>query len=58
MYIYAVREANAWVLGEGLELLSVNGGRFEINQLSFSALVVDSEKLCILVSKFDKVCKI
>ena len=28
-----VQEVNARVLGEGLELLGVNGGRFEINQL-------------------------
>ena len=27
-----VREVNVRVLGKGLELLSVNGGRFEINQ--------------------------
>ena len=41
---------NVRVLGKGLELLSVNGGRFEINQLLFAddtALVADSqEKLC------------
>ena len=46
---------NARVLGKGLELLSVNGGRFEINQLVFSddtALVADSEKLCRLTSEF------
>ena len=43
------------VLGKGLELLSANGGRFEINQLLFAddtALFADSEKLCRLVSKF------
>ena len=28
-----VREVNARMLGKGLELLGVNGGRFEINQL-------------------------
>ena len=28
-----VREVNVRVLGIGLELLSANGGRFEINQL-------------------------
>ena len=27
-----VREVNASVLGKGLELLSVNGGRFEITK--------------------------
>ena len=40
------REVNVRVLGKGLELLSTNGGRFEINQLLFAddtALVADSE---------------
>ena len=35
------------VLGKGLELQSVNSGRFEINQLLFAddtALVADSEE--------------
>ena len=45
-----VREVNVRVLGKRLELLSANGGRFEINQLLFAddtALVADSEdKLC------------
>ena len=49
-----VRQVNVRVLGKGLELLSANGGRFEINQLLFAddtALVADSEdKLCRLVS--------
>ena len=49
------------MLGKGLELLSANGGRFEINQLLFAddtALVPDSEeKLCRLVSKFGRVCE-
>ena len=39
-----VREVNARVLGERLELLSVNGGRFETSQLLFeddTALVAD-----------------
>ena len=31
-----VREVNAMVLGIGLELLSVTGCRFEINQLLFA----------------------
>ena len=57
----AVREVNVRVLGKGLELLSANGGKFEINQLLFAddtALVADSEeKLCRLVSQFDKVCE-
>ena len=41
-----VRGVNARLLGKQLELLSVNGGRFEINQLLFAddtALVADSE---------------
>ena len=36
---------NVGMLGKGLELLSANGGRFEINQLLFAddtALVADS----------------
>ena len=56
-----VREVNVRVLGKGLELLSANGGRFEINQLLFAdetALVTDSEeKLCRLVSEFVRVCE-
>ena len=56
-----VREVNARVLGKGLEMLSVNGGRFEVNQLLFAndtALVVDSEqKLCRLVAEFSRVSK-
>ena len=41
-------------------MLSANGGRFEINQLLFAddtALVPDSEKLCILVSEFRRICE-
>ena len=49
------------MLGKGLELLSANGGRFEINQLLFAddtALVADSdEKLCRLVNEFGRVCE-
>ena len=49
------------VLGKGLELLSANGGSFDINQLFFAddkALVADSEeKLCRLVSEFGRVCE-
>ena len=56
-----VREVNVRVLGKRLELLSANGGRFEISQLLFAddtALMADSdEKLCRLVSKFGKVCE-
>ena len=44
-----------------MELLSVRGGRFEINQLLFAdytALVADSdEKLYRLVSEFVEVCE-
>ena len=58
-----VREANVTVLGKGLELLSANGGRFEIKQLLFAddtALVADSEQLFLplkkqLVSEFGRV---
>ena len=55
-----VREVNVRVLGKGVELLSANSGRFEINQLLFAddtALVADSEKLCRLVSEFSRVCE-
>ena len=56
-----VREVNVRVLGKELELLSANGGRFEINQLLFAndtALVADSEeKLCRLESEFGRVCE-
>ena len=56
-----VREVNVRVLEKGLELLSANGGRFEINQLLFeddTALVADSEqKLCRLVSEFGRICE-
>ena len=49
------------MLGRGLEQLSANGGRFEINQLLFAddtALVADSEeKLCRLVSVFRRECE-
>ena len=49
------------MLGTGLELLSVNGGRFEINQLLFadgSALVADwEEKMCKHLSAFDRICE-
>ena len=41
-----VRLVNVRVLGNGLELLSANGGRVEINQPLFAddtALVADSE---------------
>ena len=53
---------NVRVRGKELELLSANGGRFEINQLLFAddtALVSDSEeKLGKLVSEFGRVCEI
>ena len=54
-----VLEVNVRVLGKGLELLSANGGRFEINQLLFADDKADSEdndKLCRLVSEFGRVC--
>ena len=47
-----------WV---GLEPLSANGGKFEINQLLFAddtALVADSEeKFCRVVSEFGRECE-
>ena len=56
-----VQERNVKVLGKALELLSSNGGRFEINQLLFAddiALVADSQKkLYRLVSEFGRVCE-
>ena len=55
-----VREVNVRVLWKGLELLSANGGRFEINQLLFAddtALVADSKKLGRLVSEFGEYTK-
>ena len=42
-----VREVNVKVLVKGMELMSANGGRFEINQLLFAddtALVADSDE--------------
>ena len=49
---------NVRVLGKGLELLSANNGRCEINQQLFAdvtTLVADSEeKLCRLVSEFGR----
>ena len=55
-----VREVNVRVFGKGLELLSANGGRFEINKLLFAydtAPAADSEeKLCRLVREFGRVC--
>ena len=49
------------MLGKWLEQLSVNGGRFEINQQLFAddtALVADSEeKFCRLVSELRRVCE-
>ena len=55
-----VREVNVRVLGKGLELLSANGSRFEINQLLFAddtAIVAESEeKLSRLVRAFGRIC--
>ena len=54
-----VREVYVGVLVNVLELLSANGGRFEINQLLLAddtALVADSEeKLCRLLSEFGRI---
>ena len=56
-----VGEVNVRVLGKGLELLSANDGRFELNQLLFvddTAQVADSEEnLCRLVNEFGRVCE-
>ena len=61
MVMHCFREVNVRVLEKGLEMLSGNGGRFEINQLLFAndtALVADSEeKLCRLVSECGRVCE-
>ena len=64
LYVYmdgVVQEVNVRVLGKGLELLSANGVRFEINQLLFAddtALVANSEeKLCRLVSELVEYAK-
>ena len=51
---------NVRVLGKGLELVSANGGRCEINQLLFAddtALVAESEELCRLVCEIGRVCE-
>ena len=48
-----MREVDDRVLGKGMKLLSVNGGKFEIKQLLFAddtAKLLLSEKLCRLVS--------
>ena len=57
-----MQDVNVRVLGKGLELLSGNGHRFEINQLHFAdnaakiALVANSDqKLGRLVSEFGMV---
>ena len=56
-----IREVNVRVLEKGLELLSTNGGKFEINQLLFAVdteLVADSEeKLCRQVSEYGRICE-
>ena len=56
-----VREVNVKVFGKGLELLSANGSRLDINQPLFAddtALVAGSEeKLSRLVSEFGRVCE-
>ena len=53
-----VREVSSRVLGKGMELLSANDGRFEINLLfaNDTALMADSEeKLCRLVIEFGRI---
>ena len=56
-----VREVNVRVLGKGLELLSANGDRFEINQLLFAdgtaPVAASEEKLCRPVSEFGSMRK-
>ena len=51
---------NVRVLKKRLELLSANGGRFEMNQLLFAddtALMAGSNEKLWLVSEFGRVCK-
>ena len=58
--IIMFQQLNVSLLGKGLELLSANGGKFEINQLLFAdetALMADCEKLCRLVSELGRVCE-
>ena len=57
-----VQEVNVRVLGKGLELLSANGGRFEINQLLFAddtaaPMAGSEEKFCRLLSELGRVYK-
>ena len=56
-----VLEVNVGVFGKGLELLSANGGRSDVNHLLFvddTARVADLEKkLCRLVSEFGRICE-
>ena len=56
-----ISKVNVKMLRKGLQLLSSNGFRFEINQLLIAddtALVADSEeKSCRLVSEFGRVCE-
>ena len=42
-----VLEANGKVLGKGLELLSVNGGTFKINQLLFADDTALTQRSCV-----------
>ena len=45
-----------WVRMKGLELLSSNGGRFEIKELLFADnTAVVAENLCRLVNEFGRV---
>ena len=52
-----MREVNERVLGKRLELLSVNGGSYEINQLLLAVVADSEEKLCKLVSEFGRECE-
>ena len=51
-----VQKVNVRVLGKGLEMVSTNGGRYEINQLLFAddiaQVALSEEKLCRLASEF------
>ena len=47
-----MQEMKAWVLGEWVELLHANGGRFQIKQLLFAddtSLLADSEEKVLLL---------
>ena len=58
MYIWI--EWFDWLMGclGVLELLSANGGRFEIHHLFFADDTDSKEKLCRLVTEFGRACEI